>query len=44
MGPAAEAVTLPGSHHFNSKYDDVGKVVLDFIEKHAGSYRRSTLR
>jgi type IV secretory pathway VirJ component len=44
MGAAAEAVTLPGSHHFNSKYDDVGKVVLDFIEKHAGSYRRSTLR
>lgn len=47
MGTAAEAVSLPGSHHFNSKYDDVGKVVLDFIEKnvkHAGSYRRNTFR
>jgi type IV secretory pathway VirJ component len=29
-----ESVKLPGSHHFNGKYDDVGKVVLAFIDKH----------
>ena len=33
LGAAAEAVVLPGSHHFDGKYDDVGKVVLAFIEK-----------
>ena len=33
MGTAAQAVTLPGSHHFNGKYDDVGQVVLTFIQK-----------
>lgn len=34
VGPAAEAVTLPGSHHFDSNYDAVGKVALSFIDKH----------
>jgi type IV secretory pathway VirJ component len=29
----AESVRLPGSHHFNGKYDDVGRVVLAFIDK-----------
>ena len=29
-----ESVKLPGSHHFNGKYDDVGRVVLAFIERH----------
>jgi type IV secretory pathway VirJ component len=33
LGDAVEHVKLPGSHHFNGKYDDVGKVVLDFIDK-----------
>jgi type IV secretory pathway VirJ component len=33
LGTAGEAVALPGSHHFNSKYDEVGKVVLAFIER-----------
>ena len=34
LGAAAESATLPGSHHFNGKYEDVGRVVLAFIEKH----------
>jgi type IV secretory pathway VirJ component len=34
LGTAAEAVVMPGSHHFDGKYDDVGKVVLAFIDKH----------
>src|SRR5262249_29518642 len=33
MGAAADYEKLPGSHHFNGKYDDVGKVVLNFIDK-----------
>jgi type IV secretory pathway VirJ component len=33
LGTAAEAVTLPGSHHFDGKYDDVGRAVLNFIDK-----------
>jgi type IV secretory pathway VirJ component len=33
LGSAAEAVQLPGSHHFNSKYDAVGQVMLSFIER-----------
>jgi type IV secretory pathway VirJ component len=28
-----ETVRLPGSHHFNGKYDEVGRVVLAFIDK-----------
>ncbi len=34
LGTAAESVRLPGSHHFNGKYDDVAKAVLTFIDKH----------
>ena len=34
MGTAADEVTLPGTHHFNGKYDDVGKVVMGFIDRH----------
>jgi type IV secretory pathway VirJ component len=34
MASFADAVTLPGSHHFNSKYDEVGRVVLEFLDKH----------
>jgi type IV secretory pathway VirJ component len=33
IGATAESATLPGSHHFNGKYDDVGRVVLAFIDK-----------
>jgi hypothetical protein len=36
LGASAEAVRLPGSHHFNGKYDDVGKTILAFIDKHLG--------
>jgi type IV secretory pathway VirJ component len=34
MGTAADAVQLPGSHHFNGKYADLGKVVMGFIDRH----------
>jgi type IV secretory pathway VirJ component len=34
LGTSAETVRLPGSHHFNGKYDDVGASVLSFIDKH----------
>jgi type IV secretory pathway VirJ component len=34
LGTAAESVVLPGSHHFDGKYDDVGKTVMTFIDKH----------
>jgi type IV secretory pathway VirJ component len=34
LAGAAELVRLPGSHHFNGKYDAVGAVVLSFIERH----------
>ena len=34
LGKSATTVRLPGSHHFNGKYDDVGKAVLGFIEQH----------
>jgi type IV secretory pathway VirJ component len=30
----ADSVKLPGSHHFNGKYDEVGRAVLAFIDKH----------
>ena len=33
LGTAGEAMKLPGSHHFNGKYDDVGAAVLAFIDK-----------
>jgi type IV secretory pathway VirJ component len=33
LGNAGELVKLPGSHHFNGKYDDVGSAVLSFIDK-----------
>jgi type IV secretory pathway VirJ component len=33
LGGAGESVKLPGSHHFNGKYDDLGRVVLAFIDK-----------
>jgi type IV secretory pathway VirJ component len=34
MGTAADEVQLPGTHHFNGKYDDLGKVVMGFIDRH----------
>jgi type IV secretory pathway VirJ component len=34
IAAVGESVKLPGSHHFNGKYDDVGRVVLAFIDKH----------
>jgi type IV secretory pathway VirJ component len=34
LGASAEWVRLPGSHHFNGKYDDVGAAVLAFMNKH----------
>ena len=34
LGASADVERLPGSHHFNGKYEDVGKVVLTFIDKH----------
>ena len=34
LGHDAIAMRLPGSHHFNGKYDDVGRAVLGFIEQH----------
>ena len=37
MAGAGETVKLPGSHHFNGKYDDVGKAVLTFIDKQLGA-------
>jgi type IV secretory pathway VirJ component len=36
MGDAADYEKLPGSHHFNGKYEDVGKLVLSFIDKKIG--------
>jgi type IV secretory pathway VirJ component len=36
LAGAGELVKLPGSHHFNGKYDDVGKVMLAFIERQMG--------
>jgi type IV secretory pathway VirJ component len=34
MGTTADEVQLPGTHHFNGKYDDLGKVVMGFIDRH----------
>ena len=36
LAGVGEVVKLPGSHHFNGKYEDVGKVVLEFIDKRIG--------
>ncbi len=36
LGTAGEMVKLPGSHHFNGKFDDVGKAVMAFIDKTLG--------
>jgi len=36
MGDAAEFAKLPGSHHFNGKYDEVAKVALGFIDRKLG--------
>jgi type IV secretory pathway VirJ component len=36
LGGSAEWAKLPGTHHFNGKYDDVGRVVLAFIDKQLG--------
>jgi type IV secretory pathway VirJ component len=37
LGTAGDFVTLPGTHHFNSKYDNVGELVMTFIDKHLRS-------
>jgi type IV secretory pathway VirJ component len=34
LGASADVARLPGSHHFNGNYDEVGRVVLAFVEKH----------
>jgi type IV secretory pathway VirJ component len=34
LGPAADIVRLPGSHHFNGAYDEVGRVVMAWVDKH----------
>jgi len=36
LATAGVAVRLPGSHHFNGKYDAVGKAVLEFIDRYVG--------
>ena len=36
LAGAADTVRLPGTHHFNGQYDDVGKVVVAFIDKTVG--------
>lgn len=41
LGSAGTLARLPGSHHFDGNYDAVGRVVLEFIEKHLGAVAES---
>jgi type IV secretory pathway VirJ component len=34
LAGAADVVKLPGSHHFNGNYSEVGKTILAWMEKH----------